>query len=134
MKMMPLCFLALSLTFSLPALSARNPNCLFGEDLDEMESNPRFSIQSDVIRTFKVPRIEHHKDLVMVIVDALTDKVTGRVYHVNTTFRHTDDGDNTGGWIEEVTGAAENDGGVKNEGAVVAGIGDSEIYRCTVNK
>ena len=65
-------------------------------------------------------------------VDLIIDKKTGRQFHQNTTFRHRDDGDNTIGWIEEITGAADSDGGVENEGQVVAEIGDSEIYNCIV--
>lgn len=126
-------FLALGMTFSASAFAANN-NCIFGTDLDEMEANSRLEIQSDVVRTFKKPRMVHHKELVMVSIAIVKDKVTKRVFHVNTTFRHTDDGDNTLGWIEEVTGADEHDGGVANEGNLVALIGDSEIYKCTANK
>lgn len=127
-------FLACGMTFSASVFGAQSSNCVFGTYLEEMEQNPRFDIQGDVIHTFKKPRIDHHKEVVMVAITIVKDKVTGRLFHVNTTFRHTDDGDNTIGWIEEVTGSQDRDDGVANEGSVVAVIGDSEIANCTVNK
>lgn len=110
------------------------PACLFGSDISEIEQNSRLSVKDDVIKTFKMSRGEEDSSLVMVSVAVIKDKKTKREFHMNTTFRHKDDGDNTRGWIEEVTGSADADSGVKNEGAVVAMIGDSEIYECTILK
>lgn len=105
--------------------------CVFGEELQDLDQNPRFKVQDNVIRTFKLSRIDQESRLIMVSVSILKDKRTGRVYHVNTTFRHRDDGDNTIGWIEDVTGA-ESDSGANGEGQIVATIGDSFFGQCLI--
>lgn len=118
------------------------PKCIFGEDLEELGQLSRFSIEEDVIRTFKIPRINlgskkvRPSDLRPVIysVDVIQDKETKRVFHLNTTFRDSDDGGNTIGWIEEVTDAENEMRESKNTGRVVAKVGDSSFYDCTVEE
>lgn len=123
-----------SVALALLALGATQaqaaPTCLFGEEIGNLEEITRLEIQWGVIKTFKRSRIG--SGLPMVSVTVIKDKVTGREFHMNTTFRHKDDGDNTVGWIEEVTDAAQSDGGAKGEGRVVAVIGDSFFDTCKV--
>jgi hypothetical protein len=108
--------------------------CAFGEQISDLLENKRFAVKEDVIKTFKIPRTDANSGLIMVSISVIKDKKTGKEYQMNTTFRHKDDGDNTIGWVEEVTGSANEDGGVEGEGAVVAVIGDSEFEKCTVNQ
>ena len=136
--------LAKAFTASLTVLAAgimsissaqAEPKCIFGEDLTEIESITRFKIKSDVIKTFKVSRIPGDGDrTILVAVSIISDKKTKREFHMNTTFRHTDDGDNTIGWIEEVTGAENADGGAPNEANVVTVISDSFFDKCTLKE
>jgi hypothetical protein len=108
--------------------------CLFGEDIGEISENPRLSVKSDVLKTLKIDRTANVGDanVIAVSVTVIKDKKTKRVFHMNTTFLHRDDGDNTFGWIEEVTTAFEDNGEGASGRAVVAEIGDSSIDVCRV--
>jgi hypothetical protein len=114
--------------------------CVFGEDTQSLRESKRFKVQEDVIKTFKMwrgnsqPWRDEDQKPVMVSVSIVTDKKTGNVYHMNETFRHIDDGDNTVGWIEEVNNAADLDSGYEGEGRVVADVGDADIGNCSVRE
>lgn len=134
-------FVLIVFSLSLSAAHAAKPEskkCAFGREIDEISENSRFEVSSGVIKTFKVMRSVQNQlggiadKPVMVEVSVIKDRKTGKVYHMNTTFRHIDDGDNTSGWIEEVNDAASHDGGIENEGRVVADIGDSFLGDCQI--
>ena len=110
--------------------------CLFGEDIGELDSGKRLTVKRDVFRTLKLSRSTENKEkaqLIAVDVSVITDKKTKRVFQMNTTFMHRDDGDNTWGWIEEVTTAFDDDSRTDDR-SVVADIGDSSIDNCKVQE
>lgn len=128
----------LSLAKSKAPVAPVQKEILFNDgEISDLRENSRFEITENVISTFKVPRdcsgsqaFKSDDKVMMVNVSIIKDTKTGKVYHENTTFRHIDDGDNTSGWIEEVNDAADHDGGIENEGRVVAVIGDSFMGAC----
>jgi hypothetical protein len=120
---------------------AEKPKCLFGDDLWALLENTKdFKVKKTAFKTLKMARNDPEKRLVMVGVHVVEDRATKRVFHVNATYNHVDDGDNTWGWIEEVTGAEDHpkttgDGqDDPNWRAVVADIADSDIYECKFTK
>lgn len=154
--------MALGMTGALltgPLALAAERACIFGSEMGEVETQSipanqavhfkkatktelykghaaRFVIKHTGISTFKLSRIFESVSLqdkpLLVSLTVIKDRKTGREFHMNTTFRHIDDGDNTIGWVEEVTDAAKHDDGVEDEGRVVAVIGDSMFDSCSI--
>lgn len=108
------------------------PKCLFGNELSDLDTNERLLVRKNLIETLKISRQAESDRLVAVRIDVVTDLTTGKFFHVNRTFLDRDDGGNTTGWIEEITQAFRDTGHGDIDRAVVAEIGDSEIYNCKV--
>jgi hypothetical protein len=121
---------------------AVNSPCLFGETVSELLKNKKdFRIKESAFKTLKQSRVKGYENqLLMVDVSVVQDRATKRVFHVNATYNHVDDGDNSWGWIEEVTGAEEHAKRLENGQddpswrAVVAEISDSDIGKCSFTK
>jgi hypothetical protein len=119
------------------------PKCLFGDTVGTLLENKKdFKVKESAFQTLKLARRGggSSNQLVMADVSVVEDRATKRVFHVNTTYNHIDDGDNSWGWIEEVTGAEESPKRLDNGRddprwrAVVAEISDSDIFKCSFTK
>lgn len=118
-----------------PAMAA--DNCLFGENVGDLSSQARLKLAPKPFKTIKLSRVGNRTadEPTPVEVTTITDKKTGRVFQLNLTFRHADDGDNAWGWIEEVTDAFEDNGKSYPEIAqVVAKVGDGDFEQCKVSR
>ncbi len=126
--------LALATLILSPLAHAKTTKCAFGDDLDALAANKRFTSAGKGMYTFKRSRISSGATrLLWVEVTQITDTKTKREYQVNTTHDDAYDGGNTIGWIEDVTNARDGvqDGRpsrIKGTGEMVASIGDSSIF------
>lgn len=111
-------------------------NCLFGDSIGNLSKISRLKVSKVEYTTVKVSRISgDEKVLAAFHVQTIKDKETGRNYQMNTTFKDTDDGGNTIGWIEDVTSMnSEESYQDKDFARIVVVIGDSDFYECKLTK